>query len=258
MIAFLTLLKREVKRFRKVLVQTIVAPFVSSFLYLLIFGVSLGSQVEMKEGIPYIAYLIPGLMMMGLINNAYQNSSSSIVNMKFTGELEDLAVVPLSLQEIIAAMSLASFVRGGIVALVTGIVGALFMFWTQDEFINIAHPWAVIYFATMAGLSFGAIGISIAFWAKTFDQLSAFSTFVLIPLTYLGGVFISIDKLSGFWRLVASLNPLLYFVEGIRYGFIGQADVSIPLAMTISLLAWIIFSLAAFFTLRRPGVFARW
>lgn len=258
MIAFVTLLKREIKRFRKVLVQTVVAPFVSSFLYLLIFGVSLGSQVEMKAGIPYIAYLIPGLMMMGLINNAYQNSSSSIVNMKFTGELEDLAVVSISLKEIIAAMSLAALVRGGIVALVTGLVGAAFMFWTQGELISISHPWAVLYFATMAGLSFGAIGINVAFWAKTFDQLSAFSTFILLPLTYLGGVFISIDKLSDFWRAVASLNPLLYFIEGIRYGFIGQADVNVGLAMVISFVAWIIFSLAAFFTLRRPGVFARW
>lgn len=256
-IPFETLLRREISRFSKVLVQTVVAPLISSFLYLLVFGVSLGQHVQFKENISYLAYLIPGLMMMGLINNSYQNSSSSIVTMKFTGDLEDLRVVPLSNQTIVWAMALASWVRGMVVACVTWIAGNIFMFWQHGELLGISHPWAFLFFSLVGGLSFGHIGIAMAFWAKTMDQLSAFSSFILLPLIYLGGVFISMDRLSPFWRSIAEWNPLLYFIEGFRYSFFGQSDISIEKSVVVSLLGLMIFYWQALRSLK-PGCFGRW
>lgn len=256
-VPFLTLFQREIARFLKVIVQTIFTPFISSFLYLLVFGVSLGRHVEIKENISYLAYLIPGLMMMGLINNAYQNSSSSVVNMKFTGDLEDLRVVPLNNQTIVWAMALASWVRGMIVALVTWFVGNLFLYWQQGEFLGIAHPLAFLFFSLVAALSFGYIGITMAFWAKTMDQLSAFSSFILLPLIYLGGVFISMEQLTPFWRSVAQWNPLLYFIEGFRYSCLGYSEVPLDRAVIISLVGLAVFYWRALKSLR-PGSFSRW
>lgn len=254
---FTTLFQREIKRFMKVLVQTVVTPFVSSFLYLLVFGVSLGSQVKVNGGVPYLAFLIPGLMMMGLMNNAFQNSSSSIVSSKFSGDLEDIRVAPITNQQIVWAMSFGGVVRGSLVAFVTYIVGALFYFIQQGQMLSIEHPLALIYFVIMGGLIFGMIGISVAFWANTFDQLSAFSAFVLLPLTYLGGVFISIENLHPFWQTVAKLNPLLYLINGLRYGVLGVSDVEITHSVILSLVGFVVFYIVSLMALRK-GSFQRW
>ncbi len=210
----------------KVIVQTLVTPLISSTLYLLIFGVSLGSYVQMGEQ-KYLAFLIPGLMMMGLMNNAFQNSSSSLVSSKFTGDIEDLAVVTLTRNHIIWALSLASVVRGTMVALMTMIAGEIFYYVQYQEFLPVEHPIWLLYFLVIAGLVFGQMGMMTAFWAKSFDQLSAVSTFVILPLTYLGGVFISIQQLHPFWQTVSVLNPLFYFINGLRYSVLGTADVEI-------------------------------
>lgn len=257
MIAFLALFKREIYRFLKVIVQTVITPFVSSFLYLLIFGVSLGASMPSHQGVPYISFLIPGLMMMGLMNNAFQNSSSSIVSSKFSGDLEDLRVAPLADQQIIWAMALAALVRGFIVAGITYIVGSLFCLYLQGEILVVAHPLVMLYFIVMGGLIFGLLGISIAFWATSFDQLSAFSAFILLPLTYLGGVFVSIENLHPFWQAVSKLNPLLYLINGLRYGVVGSSDVPLVWAYGVSLVGLIIFYILALFSLKK-GSFQRW
>lgn len=254
---FFTLFEREIKRFLKVVVQTVVTPFVSSFLYLLVFGVTLGSQVRVHEEVPYLAFLIPGLMMMGLMNNAFQNSSSSIVSSKFSGDLEDIRVAPITDQQIIWAMSLGSVVRGALVATVTYIVGSLFYHFQKAEFLTIAHPLVLLYFVMMGGLIFGMLGISVAFWAKTFDQLSAFSAFVLLPLTYLGGVFISVESLPPFWQTVAKLNPLLYLINGLRYGVLGVSDVPLMNSVLLSLAGFGVFYAISLWSLRK-GSFQRW
>lgn len=254
---FATLFEREIKRFMKVVVQTIVTPFVSSFLYLLVFGVSLGSQVKVHGDVPYLAFLIPGLMMMGLMNNAFQNSSSSIVSSKFSGDLEDIRVAPITNQQIVWAMSLGGVVRGSVVAVITYIVGALFFYFQQGEMLTIQHPLILLYFVVIGGLIFGMIGIGVAFWAKTFDQLSAFSAFVLLPLTYLGGVFISIENLHPFWQVVAKLNPLLYLINGLRYGVLGKSDVDLVQSVVLSLLGFGVFYCVSLWSLRK-GSFQRW
>ncbi|WP_413291412.1 ABC transporter permease [Bdellovibrio sp. HCB337] len=254
---FATLFEREIKRFMKVVVQTIVTPFVSSFLYLLVFGVSLGSQVKVHGDVPYLAFLVPGLMMMGLMNNAFQNSSSSIVSSKFSGDLEDIRVAPITNQQIVWAMSLGGVVRGALVAVITYLVGALFYYFQQGEVLLIQHPLILLYFIVMGGLIFGMIGIGVAFWANTFDQLSAFSAFVLLPLTYLGGVFISIESLHPFWQVVAKLNPLLYLINGLRYGVLGVSDVDISLSVVLSLIGFAGFYGVSLWSLRK-GSFQRW
>ncbi|MGZ3804028.1 MAG: ABC transporter permease [Pseudobdellovibrionaceae bacterium] len=241
----------------KVIVQTVVTPFVSSFLYLLVFGISLGSQVQMHGGVPYLAFLIPGLMMMGLMNNSFQNSSSSIVSSKFSGDLEDIRVAPITNHQIVWAMSLGGVVRGSLVALVTYLVGAIFYYFQKNEVLSIAHPFILLYFIFMGGLIFGMIGITVAFWSKTFDQLSAFSAFVLLPLTYLGGVFISVESLHPFWQSVAKMNPLLYLINGLRYGVLGVSDVEVSYSVILSLMGFIIFYVLSLWSLRK-GSFQRW
>lgn len=257
MIPFLTLLEREIQRFLKVLMQTIISPLVSSFLYLLVFGVSMGGQLESIKGIPYLGFLIPGLMMMGLMNNAFQNSSSSIVTSKFSGDLEDIRVAPLRNYQIISALSCAALIRGLVVAFVTFVVGTLFYYFQYKSFLGLAHPWVLLFFLIFGGLIFGLLGISVAFMAKTMDQLSAFSSFVLLPLTYLGGVFVSIEHLHPFWQMVSKWNPLIYLINGLRYGFLGVSDVDIHSGMAITLVCFLLFYGAALASLNR-GSFQRW
>ena len=151
MVAFYTLLRKEVKRFLKVMMQTIVTPFMSSFLYLLVFGVSLGSKVDNLHQVPYLAFLIPGLMMMSLMNNAFQNSSSSIAVSKFSGDLEDLRVAPLTPHHLLLSMGLGAVVRGAVVAIITYIVGIIFYYLQFQEILTIKHPLILIYFILAGG-----------------------------------------------------------------------------------------------------------
>ena len=257
MIIFYTLVKKEVKRFLKVVIQTVVSPIVSSFLYLLVFGVSLGSSVQLKDGMPYLSFLIPGLMVMGLINNAFQNSSSSIVTSKFSGDLEDVRVAPIPHSYLIWAMGLGGVFRGSVVALITGIVGSIFHYTQLHEWLPIVHPFWVGYFFLVGGFIFAFIGIFVAFLAKTFDQLSAFSAFILLPLTYLGGVFISIQNLHPFWQTVSHFNPLFYLINGFRFAFLGTADVDLMTAVLVSLAGVVVtFAMARVALLK--GSFSRW
>lgn len=251
---FFVLVYREIRRFQKVIVQTVVTPMINSSLYLLIFGVSLGNHIQIKGGISYLAFLIPGLVMMSCLNNAFQNSSSSIVNAKFTGELEDLRVAPLSYNQLIWAYSLGGLVRGFVVGFVTFIIGELFYYFMNNEFLPIVHPFWLLLFITMGGLAFAQMGMAVAFWARTFDQLSAIGSFVLLPLLYLGGVFFSIDGLHPFWQKLASFNPLLYMINGVRYGVLGVSDVAVGTAFLVSAvflgvmftLAWVSLKTASF------------
>jgi ABC-2 type transport system permease protein len=257
MIIFYTLIRREIKRFLKVVIQTVVSPVISSFLYLLVFGVSLGASVQLKNGIPYLSFLIPGLMVMGLINNAFQNSSSSVVTSKFSGDLEDIRVAPIPHSYIIWAMGLGGVFRGSLVALVTGLVGYTFHYFQLHEMVRIEHPFWLIYFFVVGGLIFSFIGIFVAVLANTFDQLSAFSTFILLPLTYLGGVFISIENLHPIWQTITRMNPLFYLINGFRYSILGHSDVLLSTAVIISLVGVSVTFAMATFALRK-GSFSRW
>ncbi len=254
---FYSLFQREIARFMKVVAQTVVTPFVSATLYLMIFGVSLGERIVLKDQLPYIAFLIPGLVMMGCLNNAFQNTSSSIIAAKFSGDLEDLKVSPLSSTQIILALSMAALIRGILVGAVTFLAGEGAYWWMHGEPLGIQHPLALAVFLFVGCLSFASFGIIVAFWAKTFDQLSAITGFVLMPLIYLGGVFFSVEHLPPFWRSISMCNPLLYMINGVRYGILGQSDVEPGIALAISTAACMLTLALAVRSLRR-GSFMRW
>lgn len=254
---FFVLFQREIARFMKVIAQTIVTPIVSSTLYLMIFGVSLGKQIVLDGQTSYLAFLIPGLVMMGCLNNAFQNSSSTIISAKFAGDLEDLKASPLSYTQIVWAIMLAALARGMMVGIITLIVGEASHFGVYGTLLPIEHPGILLLFLALGALCFAGLGIAVAFWAKTFDQMSAIGGFVLLPLIYLGGVFYSVDHLPPFWRQVSMVNPLLYMINGVRYGVLGRADVALEISLLISVLAFALLFLLAMRTVRK-GSFQRW
>lgn len=256
-IPFLTLWKKEMLRFWRVIAQTLLIPLVNSTLYLMIFGVSLGKSIQVSADHPYIAFLIPGLIMMGVLNNAFQNSSSSIATSKFHGDLEDLRTVPLVPLQIVCAMSLAGMVRGFAVGLVTYSVGQVFFYVTQNEWMVIAHPLALVFFLCTGGFAFAALGICIGFSSKSIDQLSAVGGFILLPLLYLGGVFFPLNKLHPFWQTLSKVNPMLYFINGVRYGVLGTSDISATICALFALVTLLItFGLA--WRSVKNGPYTRW
>lgn len=254
---FLMLLQREIQRFLKVIAQTVITPFVSSTLYMMIFGVSLGRQIVFEDGHPYLAFLVPGLVMMGCLNNAFQNSSSSVISSKFSGDLEDLKAAPFSSSQIIWALSLAALVRGLIVGSITYLVGQVAFYLVYGHYIQIHDYFILFLFLVLGGLTFANIGIMVAFWARTFDQMSAVGGFILMPLIYLGGVFYSVDHLPAFWRGISLYNPLLYMINGVRFGLLGKADVDVMTAFLVSFAAFL-FTLGLAVNSLKRGSFQRW
>ncbi|NUM59326.1 MAG: ABC transporter permease [Bdellovibrionaceae bacterium] len=257
MIAFYTLLRKEVKRFLKVMMQTIVTPFMSSFLYLLVFGVSLGSKVDNLHQVPYLAFLIPGLMMMSLMNNAFQNSSSSIAVSKFSGDLEDLRVAPLTPHHLLLSMGLGAVVRGAVVAIITYIVGIIFYYLQFQEILTVKHPLILIYFILAGGFLFGLLGVCAGFWARSIEHIAAFSNFILLPLLYLGGVFVSIESLPEWAQKFSQLNPVLYLINGLRFGVLSVSDVSLENSLLVSLLGILIMYLLGLLAIKKAS-FNRW
>lgn len=254
---FLMLFWKEIRRYFKVAIQTVVTPAINSGLYLIIFGVSLGSSIDTGFDTPYLAFLISGLIMMSCLNNAFQNTASSIVSGKFSGDIEDLKVVPLSRQQIIWAVSLGGVTRGLMVSMVNLFVGQVFYYYTFGEFLEIqSYPW-LMFFLFFGALSYAKLGIFVAFLAKSFDQMSAVTAFVLQPLAFLGGVFFSLNNLSPFWKKVSLYNPVLYFINGVRQSVLGHSDVSLASAAAVTLSSLVLFHILVLVTLKNSQ-FKRW
>jgi ABC-2 type transport system permease protein len=254
---FFALFRREISRFMKVIIQTVITPFVSSALYLMIFGVSLGKSIVLKDQLPYLSFLIPGLVMMSCLNNSFQNTSSSIVTSKFSGDLEDLKVAPFSHSQIVLALSLAAVIRGLLVGGVTFLVGEASYYFMYSTALEVHHPVLLCLFLLLGCLSFANFGIMVAFWARTFDQLSAVSGFVLLPLIYLGGVFFSVENLPPLWKAVSLVNPLLYMINGVRFSILGTSDVQPEIAIAVSVVAFLLTQVLAVRALKK-GSFQRW
>lgn len=254
---FQSLLKKEIKRFLKVSTQTVLTPIVNSALYLLIFGVSLGAFIQVSNSLSYLEFLIPGLVMMGALTNAFQNSSSSIIVAKFAGDLEDLKVSPIGYTHIIAAVAIGGLIRGALVGVITFLTGSIFLYFSLGHWQSISHPIWLIIFINIGGLSFSLLGLTVAFWAKSFDHMAAFSSFILQPLIYLGGVFFSVQTLHPFWRDLAHFNPLLYFIDGVRFGILGVSDLPPEKSVFIALLTLFILYVISYQTLKRSS-FLRW
>ncbi|PTQ79062.1 ABC-2 type transport system permease protein [Nitrosospira multiformis] len=220
MTGFLTLLYKELLRFWKVGFQTVFAPMVSTLLYLLIFSHVLEEHVQVYPGVAYTVFLVPGLVMMAMLQNAFANSSSSLIQSKITGNLVFILLSPLSYREIFFAYVTASVVRGLAVGLGVYLVTLTFFDVPLSSF-----PW-VLMFALMGSALLGAIGVIAGIWAEKFDQLAAFQNFVILPLTFLSGVFYTIPSLPPFWQGLSHLNPFFYMIDGFRYGFFRASDIS--------------------------------
>ena len=239
-----TLLYKEVLRFWKVAFQTVAGPVLTAMLYLLIFGHALEAHVKVYDKISYTSFLVPGLAMMSLLQNAFANSSSSLIVSKVMGNLVFLLLTPLSYMNWFVAYVGASVVRGLVVGLGVFAVSALF---TDISFVA---PLWILAFAVMGAALMGTLGLIAGLWAEKFDQLAAFQNFVVMPMTFLSGVFYSIHSLPPFWQNVSHLNPFFYMIDGFRYGFFGQSDVSPWLSLGVVAAVLVVASSIAVYLLR--------
>ena len=222
-----TLLYKEILRFWKVSFQTVAAPVLTAVLYLLIFGHVLESHVKVYDRVSYTAFLVPGLIMMSVLQNSFANSSSSLIQSKIMGNLVFLLLTPLSHWSWFFAYVGSSVARG----LVVGSGVFLVTAWFTD--LSFAAPGWIFIFALLGSALLGSLGLIAGLWAEKFDQLAAFQNFVIMPMTFLSGVFYSIHSLPAFWQGVSHLNPFFYMIDGFRYGFFGVSDVSPWLSLGI-------------------------
>jgi ABC-2 type transport system permease protein len=245
MTGFRTLLYKELLRFWKVATQTLTAPIVTAMLYLLIFGHVLEAHVQVFPGVSYTAFLAPGLVMMSVLQNAFANSSSSLIQSKITGNLVFILLTPLSHWEMFSAYVLAAMIRGFMVGL--GVM--LITLWFAD--LSFVAPLWIIVFALLGAAILGTMGLIAGIWAEKFDQLAAFQNFLIVPATFLAGVFYSVHSLPPFWLAVSHANPFFYMIDGFRYGFFGHSDVSPLTSLMIVLVFFIVLSSIAVTLLKR-------
>jgi ABC-2 type transport system permease protein len=244
MTGFYTLFYKEWLRFWKVKVQTVLAPVLTALLYLLVFSHTLRSHVDVYPGVEYTTFLIPGLAMMSMLQNAFANSSSSLMQSKMTGNIVFVLLPPLSHREFFSAYLLAAMGRGLVVG--AGVFAATV--WFID--IPLAHPgWAIAHAVAGSGV-LAALGVIAGIHSDKVDQLSVFQNFIILPLTFLSGVFYSIHSLPPFWQAFSHANPIFYMIDGFRYGFFGQADVSPWLSLAIVASSFLALSLLALSLIR--------
>ncbi|HBT33544.1 MAG TPA: metal-dependent hydrolase [Pusillimonas sp.] len=224
---FPTLLRKEIMRFWKVGFQTVAAPVLTALLYLLIFAHVLEDRVQIYGTIPYTAFLIPGLMMMSMLQNAFANPSSSLIQSRITGNLVFVLLPPISHREFFAAYLIAAVLRGLGVGLCIWLVALPFVDLPPQNLL-----W-ILAFAVLSCGIMGALGIIAGLWSEKFDQLAAFQNFLIMPATFLSGVFYSIHSLPPFWQAVSHYNPIFYTIDGFRYGFFGVSDVSPWTSLTV-------------------------
>ena len=245
-VALRTLLYKELLRFWKVSFQTVAAPVLTALLYLLIFGHVLEDHVKVYNTLSYTAFLVPGLVMMSVLQNAFANSSSSLIQSKITGNLVFLLVTPLSHWAWFVAYVGASILRGLLVGL--GVFLAT-LYFARPSF---AEPQWILVFALLGAGMLGSLGLIAGLWAEKFDQMAAFQNFIIMPMTFLSGVFYSIGSLPPFWQKVSHINPFFYMIDGFRYGFLGASDV--PPLHSLAIVGGCTLALALFcLTLLKTG-----
>jgi ABC-2 type transport system permease protein len=244
-VAFTTILIKEIRRFMRIWQQTLLPPAITMTLYFVIFGNLVGSQIGAVHGVTYMQYIVPGLVMMAIITNSYSNVVSSFFGVKFQRSIEELLVSPVPHHIVLLGFVMGGVVRGLMVAV---IVTILSLFFTHLEVHNIG---VVIFTAFITAILFSLGGFVNAVYARTFDDVSIVPTFVLTPLTYLGGVFYSMDQLSPFWKTLSLLNPIVYMVNAFRYGILGVSDVNVWLSLGIISLFCVALYLFAYRLLHR-------
>ena len=220
-IAFKTIVDKEVTRFLRIWPQTILPPLINQSLYFVIFGGFIGSQIESMQGVPYMTFILPGLVMMAVINSSFTNVVSSFFGSKFQRSIEELVVSPTSKEVMLLGYTMGGVLRG---LLVGALIFAVAFFFVDLE---VQHPFFVVVFVLLTALLFALAGFLNGLFARKFDDISVFQTFLLTPLTYFGGVFYSIESLPPLFQTLSKFNPILYMVDGFRYGFFGISDVPV-------------------------------
>lgn len=244
MSGFPTLLYKELLRFWKVSFQTVAAPVMTALLYLVVFAYALGDRVSAFPGVSYAQFLVPGLVMMSVLQNAFANSSSSLIQSKITGNVVFMLLPPISYAEFFGAYVLASVVRGLVVG--GGVLAVTI--WFVD--LRVAAPLWVFAFALLGAAILGALGLIAGIWADKFDQIAAFQNFVILPLTFLSGVFYSIRSLPAYWQAASHLNPFFYMIDGFRYGFFGASDFPPLASLAVVAVSFLLLSAAGLLMLR--------
>ena len=245
LVGFATIVRKEIGRVLRIWVQTIVPPAITMTLYFVIFGSLIGRLIGVMDDVPYTMFIAPGLIMMAVITNSFGNVVSSFFSGKLQHHLEEMLVSPLSVATIIAGYVVGGVVRGIAVAALVTVVA---MFFTE---LRVEHPLITVSVVVLTAMTFSLAGLLNAIFAKNFDQISIIPTFVLTPLTYLGGVFFSISLLSPAWQTIAKINPILYMVNAFRYGMLGASDISIGVAYTIIVTAIVVLYGTVFHLLSR-------
>ena len=243
MSGFPTLLYKELLRFWKVSFQTVAAPVLTALLYLVVFAYALGDRVRVFEQMSYAQFLVPGLVMMSVLQNAFANSSSSLIQSKITGNLVFMMLPPISYVEFFGAYVIASMVRG----LVVGASVLVVTVWFVE--LRVAAPLWVLTFALLGAAILAALGLIAGIWADKFDQIAAFQNFVILPLTFLSGVFYSIHSLPPAWQALSHANPFFYMIDGFRYGFFGASDVAPGISLAVMVVSLAVVSAGALWML---------
>jgi ABC-2 type transport system permease protein len=244
-VAFNTLLTREIRRFIRIWPQTLLPPAITMTLYFIIFGNLIGSRIGEMGGFSYMQYIAPGIIMMSVINNAYANVASSFYSAKFQSHIEELLVAPVPNYLILAGYVAGGTARGLCVGLIVTLVS---LFFTH---LSIQHLFITISMVVLSAVMFALGGFINAIYARSFDEIAIIPTFILTPLTYLGGVFYSINLLPDFWQNVSLFNPILYMVNAFRFGMLGSSDIAIEMAFTITLICIIGLSSFALYLLNK-------
>ncbi|MFZ3194419.1 MAG: ABC transporter permease [Moraxellaceae bacterium] len=226
-IALSTIVRKEIRRFMRIWPQTLLPPAITMTLYFVIFGQMIGSRVGEMGGFSYIQFIAPGLIMMAVITNSYSNVVSSFYSVKFQRSIEELIASPVPHHVILIGYLLGGVIRGLLVGL---IVTALSLFFTQ---LHVTHAFVMLFTVLVTAILFSLGGFINAVYAKSFDDISIVPTFVLTPLTYLGGVFYSMELLSPFWQNISLINPIVYMVNAFRYGILGHSDVNVWLSLAV-------------------------
>ncbi|QLK87960.1 ABC transporter permease [Arsenophonus endosymbiont of Aphis craccivora] len=226
-VAMKTIWIKEITRFARIWVQTLLPPVITMSLYFIIFGSLIGSRIGNMDGVNYMQFIVPGLIMMSVITNAYANVCSSFFGAKFQKSIEELLVAPVPTHIVIIGFVGGGVARGVLVGLSVTLVSLFFVP------LHIYSLWVVIITLLMTAILFSLAGLVNAIFAKTFDDISIITTFVLTPLTYLGGVFYSLSLLPEFWQMVSKLNPIVYMISGLRYGFLGISDVELSITLSV-------------------------
>ena len=244
-IGFVTFTGREIRRFLSLYNQTLVPGLLTTMLYIVVFGNSLGSRIGEIKGIAYMHYIIPGLAMMNVISNAGANSSSSLFQAKMLKFIDDILIAPLSGMEVSIGYILGAMVRGLLNGLLVIMVGMAL------TGMRVAHPLEALVFLIVVGWTFGAIGLLIGIYAKSFDNIQMLMNFFITPLVFLGGVFYSIDMLPPFWRQISLYNPLYYMINGLRHALLDVSDTPVMGSLMVSV------AMAAAATLLGATLYAR-